>query len=65
MATPDSPLSHDGEQIVTPKILQSWLVRTEAVDLTNTDSSDLAMALSSDHTHADSLLLELAKKSID
>ena len=35
MASPFSSLSSDGELIVTPKIPQSWLVRTEAVDLAN------------------------------
>ena len=62
MASSDSPLGHLGDQIVTPKIPQSWLVQSKAVDMTNVD---LAKAFSSDHVEADSLLLELAKKSID
>ena len=66
MASSDSPLGHLGDQIVTPKIPQSWLVQSKAVDMTNVESfEDLATALSSDHVEADSLLLELAKKSID
>ena len=66
MATSDSPLGHLGDQIVTPKIPQSWLVQSKAVDMTNVESSeDLATALSSDHVGADSLLLDMAKKSID
>ena len=63
MATSDSPLVHLGDQIVTPKIPQSWLVQSKAVDMTNVESSeDLATALSSDHVEADSLLLDMAKK---